>query len=120
VADHLRRGRTVAGFGHPLYPDGDPRGAAGLELVRRLGQDAARRRRLRVVDEVLASVGARTPASPNCDFSLGALAFVASMPFDAGEAIFAIARTAGWIAHTLEEYGEAPLRFRARASYTGP
>src|SRR6516165_1141275 len=24
-------------------------------------------------------------------------------------------RTAGWLAHALEEYGEAPLRFRARA-----
>ena len=39
---------------------------------------------------------------------------------DAGEAVFAVARTAGWIAHALEEYGEAPLRYRVRARYTGP
>jgi citrate synthase len=120
VADGLRRGRSVPGFGHVLYPDGDPRGAAGLDLLRRIGHDSSTRRRLRVVDEVLASVGARTPTSPNSDFSLGALAFVAAMPSDAGEAIFAIARTAGWIAHTLEEYSEPPLRFRARATYSGP
>jgi citrate synthase len=120
VADCLRRGRTVPGFGHALYADGDPRGAAGLDLLRRLGHESSTRPRLRVVDEVLASVGARTPASPNSDFSLGALAFVAAMSSDAGEAIFAIARTAGWIAHTLEEYNEPPLRFRARASYSGP
>jgi citrate synthase len=120
VGDRLRAGRTVPGFGHPLYAEGDPRGAAGLELVGRLGRDPSPRRRLRVVDEVLTSVVTRTPAAPNSDFALGALAFVAGMASDAGEAIFAIARTAGWLAHILEEYGEQPLRFRARASYTGP
>jgi citrate synthase len=121
VAARLRRGQRRPGFGHPLYPFGDPRGAAGLELLRRLASDdAGVRRRLRVVDHVTAAVTARTPASPNTDFSLGALAFVTGMAPDAGEAIFAIARTAGWIAHALEEYGEAPLRYRVRAVYTGP
>ncbi|HEX4060733.1 MAG TPA: hypothetical protein VHY58_06885 [Streptosporangiaceae bacterium] len=37
----------------------------------------------------------------------------------AGEAIFAVARTAGWTAHALEEYTRAtPLR--PRAVCTGP
>ena len=39
---------------------------------------------------------------------------------DAGAAIFAIARTTGWIAHGIEEYGETPMRFRPRARYIGP
>ena len=120
VADRLRRGQRLPGFGHPLYPGGDPRGAAGLDLLRLLATDPGVRSRLQVVDEVKASVTARTPGSPNVDYSLGALAFVAGMAADAGEAIFAIARTAGWIAHALEEYGEAPLRYRVRAFFTGP
>jgi citrate synthase len=37
------------------------------------------------------------------------------MPVGAGETIFTIARTAGWIAHAIEEYAEPPVRFRARA-----
>jgi citrate synthase len=37
------------------------------------------------------------------------------MPSEAATAIFAIARTAGWIAHAAEEYGEPPLRFRGQA-----
>ncbi len=49
-----------------------------------------------------------------------ALAFAMQMSADATEAMFDIARIAGWIAHAIEEYGEAPLRFRARALYTGP
>ena len=46
---------------------------------------------------------------------LGALAFAGEMDADAGEAVFAIARCAGWLAHAMEEYAEAPLRFRIRA-----
>ena len=87
--------------------------------MRRLGRDSVTRKRLRIVEQVRAAANARTPSFPNSDFSLGALAFVAGMPSDAGEAIFAVARIAGWIAHVLEEYGEAPLRFRVRALYTG-
>ena len=119
VSDWLRRDQRVPGFGHTLYANGDPRARAALPLLRRLREDPGARRRLQVVEQVRRAVNARTPASPNSDFCLGALAFVAAMRADAGEAIFAIARTAGWVAHVLEEYGEAPLRFRARAIYSG-
>jgi citrate synthase len=58
-------------------------------------------------------------AEPNIDFALGVLADVAGMISGAGEAVFAVARTAGWIAHALEEYArDEPLR--PRAVYTGP
>jgi citrate synthase len=40
-ADRLRQGGPVAGFGHPLYPDGDPRATALLHLARASGQAAA-------------------------------------------------------------------------------
>ncbi len=34
VAERLRRGQPMPGFGHPLYPQGDPRGKALVDLVR--------------------------------------------------------------------------------------
>jgi citrate synthase len=104
----------VPGFGHRLYPGGDPRGTALLELLR---ETAGRRREMTVVDDVLGAVWRRFDIRPNVDAALGALAFVAGMPVDAGEAIFTIARSAGWIAHAIEEYDEAPVRFRPRAVY---
>jgi citrate synthase len=65
-------------------------------------------------------VGSATAeGQPNVDFALAALAFGLDMPMGATEAVFALARIAGWIAHALEEYGETPLRFRARALYVG-
>jgi citrate synthase len=61
----------------------------------------------------------RALPEPNIDFALAVLADVAGMISGAGEAVFAVARAAGWIAHALEEYArESPLR--PRAVYTGP
>ena len=54
---------------------------------------------------------------PNVDLGLAAMAWAAGMPPDAGQTLFAVARVAGWVAHYLEELGERPLRYRARAIY---
>jgi citrate synthase len=115
VARLLEQGQRVPGFGHPVYRDIDPRAAYLLEKLTALVKAADRR----VLDAVMHSAAASVPVKPNIDFALGAFAFATAMPLGATEAIFAIARTAGWLAHALEEYGEAPLRFRARAIYIG-
>jgi citrate synthase len=57
---------------------------------------------------------------PNIDLALAALAHAAQMPRDAGEVVFSIARSVGWVAHALEEYDETPLRFRGQGHYRGP
>ena len=69
-------------------------------------------------EEVRAVIDASGPP-PNVDFGIAAFALLTGMPADAGEAIFAIARTAGWIAHALEEYGDRPSRFRPSGRYVG-
>lgn len=52
--------------------------------------------------------------------ALEALTVAAGMPVDAGELIFAVARTAGWIAHAIAEDAEPPLRLGPRGRYVGP
>ena len=66
-----------------------------------------------------AVLSARTPVTANVELALAALEFTAHMPRDGGDLVFALARTAGWLAHAVEEYGEPPLRFRGRAVYVG-
>ncbi|MCU1502785.1 MAG: binding domain protein excisionase family [Ilumatobacteraceae bacterium] len=106
----------VPGFGQPLYPEGDPRAVMVLGMLRdALGDD----RSLAVADAVITAVRQRSDVHPNVDFALGVFTQAARMPSDAGETIFSVARTAGWLAHAIEEYGEQPLRFRPRAAYTG-
>ena len=75
--------------------------------------------RLETVFRVRDVIAERSDAVPNVDLALGALSYLSNMQPNAGEAIFAIARSAGWLAHAMEEYEEKPLRFRARARYIG-
>jgi citrate synthase len=116
VGEWLRRGEPLPGFGHPLYPEGDPRATALIEALRPALADAPA---LAVAEAVLAAVQGRGLPPANVDFALAAFVRAAGMVHGAGEAIFAVARTAGWIAHALEEYAERTV-LRARAVYTGP
>ena len=116
VGARLRRGERLRGFGHRLYPDGDPRAGVLLAHLRRA---AAGSPRLEVVEAVLATTARRGLPAPNVDFALAAVAHVTGLTRGAGEAIFAVARTAGWIAHALEEY-DRNTPIRPRALYTGP
>jgi citrate synthase len=116
VGELLRRGERVPGFGHFVYRGGDPRAQLLLAMVRSAVPASPR---LAVVDSVLAEMHRRALPEPNIDFALAVLASCAGMIRGAGEVIFAVARTAGWLAHALEEYA-ARTPLRPRAVYTGP
>jgi citrate synthase len=116
VARALATHGRVPGMGHPLYDDADPRAACLLDLVLPL----ANRRDRATIDGVIEAAATTANSRPNIDLATAALAFALQMPSAATEAIFDIARIAGWVAHAIEEYGEAPLRFRTRALYAGP
>jgi citrate synthase len=115
VAELLRRGEKVPGFGHFVYRGGDPRATVLFDLIRRAVPKSGQ---LAVAEAVLAEIRAKSLPEPNVDFALATLARVAGMVRGAGEAFFAVARAAGWVAHALEAYsGPGPLR--PRAVYTG-
>jgi citrate synthase len=67
---------------------------------------------------VLAEARRRKLPAMNVDFALATLVNATDMQSGSGEAIFAISRTVGWLAHALEEYAK-PMRFRLRAVYVG-
>jgi citrate synthase len=116
VGSLLRRGERIPGFGHFVYRAGDPRAAFLLGEIRARAPGSPR---LAVADALVQEVVGRGLPTPNIDFALAVLASVADMVPGAAEAVFAVARTAGWIGHALEEYARhTPLRPRAR--YTGP
>jgi citrate synthase len=113
--DHaLRETGRLPGFGHTVYKNGDPRFPALLALADPLLDD----RRRALVVEMMDLAAAHDIPPANCDLALAALGWGTGMPPDSGRTLFAVARIAGWTAHYLEELGERPLRFRARAVYS--
>jgi citrate synthase len=105
--DGPQRPPGAVAFGHLVHRHGDPRTGPLLDAVYGFATPADR--------DFIEGTRRAAQGQPNVDFALGALTYAARMPPEAATAIFAIARTAGWIAHAAEEYGEPPLRFRGRA-----
>jgi citrate synthase len=116
IAARLRRGERLDGFGHPLYPQGDPRAAALLGWLRDTRGGAGEHAFLSSVVRAAANA---TGERPNLDFALAALATALRLPPGAPLVLFAIGRSMGWIAHALEQYATGQL-IRPRAKYVGP
>jgi citrate synthase len=114
IANRLRLGERLPGFGHPLYPAGDPRAALLLRLAA-AGEETEWR-----LARSLARAGCDLLREPlNLDFGLAALARTYRLPESAPLILFALGRTVGWIAHAIEQYAANEL-IRPRARYTGP
>lgn len=115
IADRLRRGEEIPGFGQTLYPEGDPRGTALLEIADAVapGSPAVALAHA-LADAARELIGEH----PTLDFGLVALARALGLPERTPLALFALGRSIGWIGHALEEYALDRL-IRPRAAYVG-
>ncbi len=116
VADLLARARRkepLPGYDHPLYPKGDPRGIALLELAASMsGRRPTARRACDAVKAAQEALGAQ----PSLSIGLAALAIALGQPPRTPAAVMALGRCAGWVAHVYEQR-EAGFLVRPRARY---
>jgi citrate synthase len=115
VSDRLKRGDPVPGFGHPLYPDGDPRGRALLAMTTTA---LPRSRHVTLGRAVAVEARRHMGEHPTLDFGLVVLARSLGLPRGGGLALFVLGRTAGWIGHAIEQYQSEEI-IRPRARYVG-
>lgn len=115
VRERLRRGEALPGFGHPLYPEGDPRATA---LLQALQATRPRPAKLPAIERLIETVHAQCGRRPNLDFALATITTLYELGADVALAIFAAGRMAGWLAHALEQQESGSL-IRPRASYVG-
>lgn len=108
LAHYLSTGQPLPGFGHFLYPDGDPRAAALLTLCAPP----------EVIARFIQKATELTGLQPNIDVALAALVAHHRLPADAAFGLFATARSVGLLAHSLEQLGEAQV-IRPRGRYVG-
>ncbi|EMJ99771.1 citrate synthase family protein [Leptospira sp. WS58.C1] len=115
IEEKLRNGENIPGFGHPLYKKGDPRGRKLIEMISRsFPNDPDAQLYLQFIiqiEELLEDY-------PTIDAGLALVSKMLKLPKGAGIGIFAIGRTAGWLAHAMEQYESGNL-IRPRAKYIG-
>jgi citrate synthase len=121
-------GARLMGFGHRVYKNFDPRARIIREMchkvLSRLGQNdnplfelALRLEEIALKDEYFIA----RKLYPNVDFYSGVIYSALGIPRSMFTVMFAIARTAGWVAHWLEMIGDPGMKIgRPRQLYTGP
>ena len=123
----VARGDRLMGFGHRIYRVRDPRADALKQAVRTLGESrelASGRLALAEAVEAaaLAILKARKPDRPlqtNVEFYTALLLEALGFPPDVFTCVFAMGRTAGWIAHAREQVAGGRL-IRPQSVYVGP
>ena len=118
----------LMGFGHRVYKNFDPRAKIIREMchkvLSRLGQNdnplfelALRLEEIALKDEYFIA----RKLYPNVDFYSGVIYSALGIPRSMFTVMFAIARTAGWVAHWQEMIGDPAMKIgRPRQLYTGP
>ncbi|MGH0036292.1 MAG: citrate synthase family protein [Myxococcota bacterium] len=113
VNERASRGEPLEGFGHPLYPEGDPRGQMLVELARDV---APRSRPVRTCLALVEAMEGRGRGGATIDVGLVALCSALGLRGGSAVGVFAVGRCAGWVAHAKEQY-EAGYVVRPRARY---
>ncbi len=120
----LSEHRKVMGMGHRVYKAKDPRSIVMENMLEKLSNKKGNLEIYEFLKELETSFRDRMeakgkPIYPNVDFFSGAVYTMLGMPRYLFTPIFAAARSAGWLAHILEQRKDNRL-FRPKCLYEGP
>jgi citrate synthase len=109
----------MPGFGHRVYKVDDARARVLRGMAKSMAEATGKTTLFEVAEGVYDAMHARTSLPVNVDFFSAVVYDALGIPPDFCTSIFAVGRTAGWIAHILEQYADNRL-IRPRADYGGP
>lgn len=112
IRERIAFGEAMPGFGHAVYAGSDPRADELLAALQKAGADPT------LVQNAPRQITEATGLAVNIDYALAALVHFLGLPVGHETGLFAIARTAGWIAHAIEQLQTGEL-IRPRGRYVG-
>jgi citrate synthase len=119
----LRSGERLMGFGHRVFSGNDPRAEAMRRAMQAMGPQAGR---LAFADQLETAVAAAVQRvkpgrtlPPNVEIMAALLLDAVGIPRDAFTLVFAVGRSAGWLAHAMEQQKTGRM-IRPISAYVGP
>jgi citrate synthase len=119
VDEQLAQKKKIMGIGHRVYKVLDPRAPHLREMAIRLTEELGDAKWIRMSEKIAALMKEKKKLNANVDFYSATVYYSLGIPTDMFTPVFAIARTAGWTAHVLEQLADNRL-YRPLSEYTGP
>lgn len=114
VGEAERYRERLPGFALPLYPEGDPRAVLLIDIAKKLPKQT---RQSELAFRFIEDVQSRLGIHPNIEVGLAMLCLAGGLPERSASALWGVGRSAGWIAHVLEQR-LAGFVLRPRGSYS--
>jgi citrate synthase len=119
VEEKLEQKKKIMGIGHRVYKVLDPRAPHLREMAILLSNQLGEPKWIRMSERIASIMKERKGLNANVDFYSATVYYSMGIPTDLFTPIFAIARTAGWTGHVMEQLADNRL-YRPLSEYTGP
>ena len=119
VQEQMAQKKKIMGIGHRVYKVLDPRAPHLKRMAEKLTAELGEPKWIQMSERIAHILRTEKKLEANVDFYSATVYYSLGLPTDLFTPIFAVARTAGWTAHVLEQWQDNRL-FRPDSEYIGP
>jgi citrate synthase len=118
IEQQLAEKKKIMGMGHRVYKTLDPRAPHLQKMAVKLSEKLGEPKWIRMSERIAQLMKEKKNLNANVDFYSATVYYSLGIPTDLFTPVFAIARTAGWCAHILEQLEDNRL-YRPLSEYVG-